>query len=146
MGMQNSKDCPCRDGDSHSMSRLGPPTLATRLAAEPDPVLLSFSRMDIETYYATRFFRTARSVVLDAELERQRDPLLCCRAATALTPGRKAGLELISLTRRPPFSPIASAAFFTSLRKTWTSWSRLPSPAAVDGSYSSTNLMWRGEA
>ena len=48
------------------------------------------------------------------------------------TPGRNAVVSWISPSVAP--SPIDSAAFFTRLRNTWMSWSRLASTGGSDGS------------
>jgi hypothetical protein len=66
-----------------------------------------------------------------------------CPAHGQRTPGRKAVESTISPSLA--CSPMASAAFFTRLRKTWTSWSRLPKTGGSEGSYSSTKRMCRAK-
>ncbi len=61
--------------------------------------------------------RNARTVVLDAEFERQRHARLAGPGSDSRTPGRNAVVSWISPSLAP--SPIASAAFFTRLRNTW---------------------------
>src|SRR6266478_2707755 len=59
------------------------------------------------------------------------------------TPGLNAVESWISPSGA--LSPMASAAFLTRLRNTWTSWSRLANTGGSEGSYSSTNLMLRAK-
>ena len=72
----------------------------------------------------------AGAVVAHAEFERQRD-LVGLPGTESRMPGRKAVVSTISPSGA---SPIASAAFLTRLRKTWTSWSRLAKTGGSDGS------------
>ncbi len=61
------------------------------------------------------------------------------------SPSRRPGTNCVAMTILPPCSGQASAAFFTRLRKTWTSRSRLPQTGGKDGSYSSRKPTWRAK-
>ena len=70
----------------------------------------------------------SRTVSSIGRLTRSREPGTCRRM-----PGAEGGRRARSRRSRASM-PIASAAFFTRLRKTWTSWSRLPRTGGSDGS------------
>ena len=82
--------------------------------------------------------RHARAVILDDDLQRQRDALGQQPWTEMRMPGRNAVENLISAFG---VRSRASAAFFTRFRNTWMSWSRLPPTGGSDGSYSSWKLM-----
>src|SRR5205807_4023068 len=140
MGMSTRKMVR-RGCDSHSMIPPWSPIIFdTSAKPRPDPV--DFVVTNGSNRWGNRSSGTPGPLSLTQNSSGSETRVLL-PGSDSRTPGRKAVDSWISPSGA--LSPIASAAFFTRLRNTWTSWSRLASTGGSEGSYSSTNLMWRAK-